>query len=104
MVLIWWGLGLAWGAGLLGALGFLVLYGSPRRYLDRTMSWHLFWTAIIGGLQYAGKLLSGWSLIPLLIVDWISVGIMYWRVGLLVATRRRHFVKKRDYKREPPSE
>ncbi len=90
------GLGVAWLLGLAGALVFLTFYGSPRQYHDRTMSWHLFWTVVIGGLQYVGKLLSGWSLVPLLIADWISVGIVYWRIGLFISTRRRSSSRKME--------
>lgn len=91
-----WGLGLAWVAGLIGAVCFIILYGSPRRYLDRTMAWHLFWTSVIGGLQYAGLLLAAWSLVPLFVADWVSVGIIYWRIGLLIATRRQAAIRRKE--------
>jgi hypothetical protein len=87
-VIIWWLLGAAWTAGLIGALTFLVLYGSPRKYVDRRFSWHLAWSAFASVLQFGGLLLSRWSLWPLVVADWLAVAILYWRVGLLVATRR----------------
>jgi hypothetical protein len=53
------------------------------------MAWHLFWTTIAGGLQFIGLLLARWSLVPLFIADWLSVGIIYWRAGLLIGTRNK---------------
>ena len=86
-------LGLVWIVGLIGALMFMVAYGSPRKYADGPMSWHLFWTGLSGGLQWLGLLLSRWSLVPLLVADALAVGIVYWRFALLFNTRRRSALK-----------
>ena len=80
--------GLAWIVGLLGGVAFLMLYGSPTRYVDRVFSWHLFWSTLAGVLHLTGLLLSSRSLWPLLVADWLSAAIIYWRVGLLIASRR----------------
>lgn len=82
-------IGLLWIIGLVGVLLFLVTYGSPGKYQDPPIAWHLFWTGAAGGLQWIGLLLSRWSLIPLLVADAIAVVIVYWRFGLLLAVRTR---------------
>lgn len=81
--------GVVWSAGLAGAIGFLAIYRSPRRYLDRSMSWHLFWTVLSGGLQWASLLVSQASPIPFLIAEIIAVSIVYWRLWLLIISTRR---------------
>lgn len=85
---------LAWLAGILGAGLYLVIYGNPRRSADPGMGWHLVWTAAAGALQWLGLLLATRSLIPLLIADWLAVAIVYWRVALLINTRRRNRHRK----------
>ena len=78
----------AWIAGLLGVAAFVAAYGAPWWYRDRALGWHLFWSAVAAALTYLGLLLAWWSLVPLLVAEWLGVGIVYWRVGLLIATRR----------------
>lgn len=72
---------------LIGAL-FLVLYGSPRKYEDGHMSWHLAWTVFSGVLHYIGLLVATRTLLPIAVADGLAVGIIGWRLALLLATRR----------------
>ena len=81
-------LALAWVTGLAGAVAFILIYGRPWRYRDRAVGWHLFWTAGAGGLSYVGLLLAQFSLVPLVITEWVAASIVWWRVGLLLSTRR----------------
>lgn len=74
---------------------FLVAYGLPWRYPDRIMSWHLVSIAMVAILEAIGWILVMWlGLIPVAIAYWASAAIMYWRVGLLIATRRRERDRK----------
>lgn len=79
---------LEWLAIVFGAILFIAIYGSPFRYRDREMSWHLVSAAFVWLLQALSLLLAGWSLIPIAIAEGVSAGIIYWRLALLIRTRR----------------
>lgn len=70
------------------AVVFLALFGRPGRYVDRTMAWHLWLTTAIAGLEPVGFLLSGLSLLPAAVIYVGSLGVMTWRILLLLRQRR----------------
>jgi hypothetical protein len=82
-----------WILTALGAGGFLVLYGRPWRYEDRVMAWHLTAVTAVAGLEAAGLLLAvvigELPLIPTALVYGAATGVVYWRMVLLVAAKRR---------------
>jgi CHASE2 domain-containing sensor protein len=82
-----------WILTAVGAGGFLVLYGRPWRYEDRVMAWHLTAVTAVAGLEAFGLLLAvvlgELPLIPTALVYGAGAGIVYWRVALLVAAKRR---------------
>ncbi len=79
-----------WLATILGAVLFLAAYGLPWRYKDRTMAWHLASVTAVAGLEALGLLLiSTVGMLPLAIVYGAAAGIVYWRLWLLLRTRRR---------------
>lgn len=79
----------AWLTLPIHAVVFLVLFGWPGRYRDTTMAWHLALTTAIAGLEPVGFLLSGLSVWPAAVIYAGSLGVMWWRIGLLWRTRRR---------------
>lgn len=82
-----------WGLTVFGALAFLALYGRPRKYLDRTMAWHIVSVTTVAAAEAGGLLLAALGIVlPL----WLFAGIygvaavvVYWRLWLLSQTRRR---------------
>lgn len=68
---------------------FLALYGRPWRYRDREMSWHLWAVTVVAFFGPIGLLAAGVSLVPTAVVEGAAVGLAWWRVVLLVQTRRR---------------
>lgn len=79
----------AWFALPVLAVAFLLLFGHPGKYRDRTMAWHLALTTAIAGLEPIGFLLSGLTLWPAVAIYVGSLGVMGWRIVLLVLQRRR---------------
>ena len=77
----------AWVLMALSASAFLLVFGRPGKYMDRTMAWHLWLTTALAGLEPLGLLLAGLSLWPALIIYTGSVGVMVWRFVLLVRER-----------------
>lgn len=73
----------------LGAFAFLVVYGRPWRYRDRTMAWHLAMVTLVAGVEPLGLLVAGLSLLPSAIIYGSSASLIYWRLWLLLRTRRR---------------
>jgi hypothetical protein len=82
-----------WILTAIGAGGFLVIYGRPWKYEDRVMSWHLTAVTAVAGLEALGLLLAvvlgELPLVPTALVYGAAAGVVYWRVVLLVAQRRR---------------
>lgn len=72
----------------LGAAAFLAVYGRPWRYVDRDMAWHLWSATAVAGLEGVALLVAQLSLIPSAIVYGLTTAIIYWRLVLLVKTRR----------------
>jgi hypothetical protein len=87
-----WALLAEWGLTAVGALVFLVLYGRPGKYEDRTMAWHVASVTAVALLEAAGLLLVAAGVrIPLWVfvaVYGVATGVVYWRLALLLTTRR----------------
>jgi len=81
-----------WSATLLVAVVFLVVYGWPSRYEDRTMSWHIVSVTAVAAIESAGflALAAGVQIPPWVYVAIYGAGaaVMAWRLGLLLNTRR----------------
>ncbi len=79
----------AWLLMPVHATAFLIMFGWPDRYRDRTMAWHLWVTTLIAGLEPVGFLLSGLSLWPAVLIYAGSFAVIWWRIVLLWQVRRR---------------
>ncbi|HVE27786.1 MAG TPA: hypothetical protein VNC22_20410 [Sporichthya sp.] len=81
-----------WILTAVGAGGFLILYGRPWRYEDRVMAWHLTLVTAVAGFEALGLLLAvvlgRLPLIPTALVYGAATATVYWRVVLLIKTRR----------------
>lgn len=77
-----------WVAIVLGAVAFGLLYGRPGKYGDREMAWHIAAATAAAGLQPIGLLLGAVSLWLPVATEGLAMAIVYWRVALLVQTRR----------------
>lgn len=60
----------------------------PWHAQDKVMAWHLFYGALVLAAQPLGFCLAGLSLWPAAIVEAGAVGVVYWRLWLLIETRR----------------
>lgn len=78
-----------WLLTIVGAALFLVAYGPPWRYVDKTMAWHLVAVTAVTGLEAIGLLIAELSLVPVALVYGLVTGIVYWRLVLLIKTRRQ---------------
>lgn len=82
-----------WILTAVGAIAFLVIYGKPWRYEDRVMAWHLTAVTAVAGGEALGLLLAvvlgELPLIPTALVYGAAAGIVYWRMALLIHSRRR---------------
>lgn len=82
-----------WALTALGAVVFLAIYGWPGKYRDKTMSWHLAAMTADNGLDRVGLLLGVIAgrllLIPSVLIYGAAMVVMYWRLWLLLAARRR---------------
>ena len=78
-----------WLITLVGVPVFLVFYGRPWKQQDKVISWHVWSWTTVAGLEIVGLLLAGWSLVPSAIAYGLATGILYWRLGLVLAARRR---------------
>lgn len=82
-----------WILTALGAGTFLALYGRPWKYEDKAMAWHLTAVTGVAGLEALGLLLAvvlgELPLIPTALVYGAATGVVYWRMVLLVRSRRR---------------
>lgn len=80
---------IAWIALAVLAFVFLLIFGRPSRYVDKTMAWHLAITTALAGFEPIGLLLAGVSLIPAAVIYVGSIGVMVWRIVLLLRERIR---------------
>lgn len=82
-----------WILTAVGAGGFLVLYGRPWHYEDRVMAWHVASVTAVAMLEAAGLLMVALGLrLPLwvfVLVYGIATGVVYWRLALLLLSRRK---------------
>lgn len=73
---------------ILAALGFLVRYGWPGRYHDRTMAWHIYSVTVVALGEAAGLFLALLGVrLPLpvyLAIYGAGALIVVWRFGLLL--------------------
>lgn len=71
---------------------FLLVYGPPWRYEDKTMAWHITAVTAVTALESAGLFLVGIGVaLPIWIfavVYGVATAIVYWRLWLLIRTRR----------------
>lgn len=80
---------LEWLLTGLGAVVFLAAYGRPWRYSDRVMSWHLASVTAVAGMEAWGLLLMAViGKVPLALVYGAGLAVVYWRLALLLRTRR----------------
>lgn len=81
-----------WGLTGAGALIFLLFYGWPSRYSDKTMAWHIASVTALTAIEAFGLLLVGLRvpvpLWPFALIYGLATVIVYWRVWLLVRPRR----------------
>ena len=78
-----------WILLIAGAVVFAFLYGRPSRYADSEMAWHIAAATTAAGLQPIGFLLGAVSLWIPVATEGVAAAIVYWRVVLLIQTRRR---------------
>lgn len=90
-----------WVAIIVGTAVFLVAYGRPWRYADRVMSWHLVAVTAVAGLETLGLLVAERSLVPVALVYGLATGVVYWRLVLLLQSRRRDLRARRYAMTEP---
>jgi hypothetical protein len=79
----------AWIAISVLAFVFVLIFGPPSRYVDKTMAWHLAFTTALAGLEPIGLLLAGVSLVPAAIIYVGTIAVMVWRLVLLLRERAR---------------
>lgn len=82
-----------WLVTLIAALAFIVLYGWPSKYRERTMSWHISSVTAVAAAESAGLLAI---ILQLQISLWLYVAIygagaavVVWRLILLIKAKRR---------------
>lgn len=78
-----------WLAMVVAGLIFQILYGLPwraPRHL-RPMTWQLALGNLVIWLESGSFLLLGVSLLPAVIVLYVSVGIMIWKISTLARAR-----------------
>lgn len=78
-----------WALITLGGAAFLLVHGPPWKAKDRAMAWHVAALTAVAAVEPLGLLLVRVSLWPSLIIYTASVAVMYWRIYLLIQTRRR---------------
>jgi hypothetical protein len=82
-----------WALTGIGACVFLLFYGWPSRYSDKTMAWHIASVTALTALEAFGLLLVGLGiqipLWPFALIYGVATAIVYWRVWLLVKAPRR---------------
>lgn len=82
-----------WALTLCAAVAFLVLYGWPNRYQDRTMAWHVFSVTAVAAVESAGLVAAGLHIhLPLwlyAVIYGAGAVVVIWRVWLLLKGRRR---------------
>lgn len=80
---------LEWLLTGVGAVGFLVAYGRPWKYADRVMSWHLISVTAVAGMEGFGLLfMAVIGKVPLALIYGAGAAVVYWRLWLLLRTRR----------------
>lgn len=79
----------AWILLVVGAALCLALYGRPWRHSDPVISWHVVGLTLVAGLEPIALAVARWSLAPSAVIYLASVGIMYWRVVMLIHGRHR---------------
>lgn len=82
-----------WALTGLGAIVFLIVYGWPGKYQDRAMSWHIAAITAVTAAEAGGLFLVGLRIpVPLwtfAVIYGVGTLIIYWRLWLLIQTRRR---------------
>lgn len=88
-----WLLAVEWGLTGLGAAVFLGFYGWPGKYQDTVMSWHVASVTAVAALEGFGLLLAALGApLPLwlfALIYGVATGIVWWRLWLLLRSRRR---------------
>lgn len=82
-----------WALTVAASVAFLVAYGWPSRYQDRTMAWHVASVTVVAAVESAGLLAAALHLhLPLwlyAVIYGAGALIVVWRLALLWLGRRR---------------
>lgn len=82
-----------WGLTAVGSVVFLLLYGWPGRYQDRVMAWHIVSVTAVTAVETLGLLAAtlriGLPLWLFAVIYGAAGGVVFWRLWLLLKTRRR---------------
>lgn len=80
---------LEWLVILVGLTLFQAFHGWPGKYADPVMAWHLGVMTAAQQLEIAALFMAGVSLMPSVLAYGASAAIVYWRLWLLLRTRRK---------------